>query len=179
MEKVTQTKNRLKKVAIVGPESTGKTYLAEALANHFDTVWVPEYARDYLNEINRPYTKDDLEIIALEQLNMEEKLSKRAKKILICDTTLLVIKIWSEYKYGHCEEWIINEVNSRYYNLHILTYIDAPWEDDPQREHPHKREFFYDLYYRELQRLGVDFIEVKGSSLERYDQSVSAVYALL
>jgi len=179
VEKDTQTKKRIIKVAIVGPESTGKTVLARLLADHFHTQWVAEYARDYLDRINRPYTRDDLETIALEQINSEHELEKKANKLLICDTTLLVIKIWSEYKYGNCPEWIHDEVKHRYYDLHLLTYIDIPWEEDPQREHPHKRQFLYDLYVKELRQLGFDFIEIKGSLEDRLKRSIEEINALL
>jgi NadR type nicotinamide-nucleotide adenylyltransferase len=179
VEKNDPTTRKILKVAIVGPESTGKTVLAESLADHFNTKWVPEYARDYLNMINRPYTRDDLETIALEQINMEERFAKMVKDVLICDTTLLVIKIWSEFKYGNCPAWISDEVISRYYNLHLLTYIDVPWEEDPQREHPHKRQFLYDLYLRELEKLGSVFIEIKGSQKERLNRSIEQINFLL
>jgi NadR type nicotinamide-nucleotide adenylyltransferase len=179
VEKNTRSKNKVLKVAIVGPESTGKTVLAKRLANHFKTEWVPEYARDYLNEINRPYTRVDLEIIALEQINKEEQLEKKVDKLLVCDTTLLVIKIWSEFKYGDCPEWIRDEVKHRYYDLHLLTGIDIPWEEDPQREHPHKRQYLYDLYVRELRTLGIDFIDIKGSPDERLKRSIEAINTFL
>lgn len=179
MEKDTQSKNRIRKVAIIGPESTGKTALARNLAEYYHTEWVPEYARDYLDSINRPYTRDDLEIIALEQINMEDRMEKKADQLLICDTTLLVIKIWSEFKYGYCAEWIRDEVNHRYYDLQFLTYIDIPWEKDPQREHPHKRKFLHDLYVRELKQLGIDFVEIRGSMEERMKTSIGKITALL
>lgn len=179
MEKDTHTKNKVRKVAIVGPESTGKTVLAEQLADHFHTEWVPEYARDYLARINRPYTRDDLEIIALEQINQEDRMEKTADRLLICDTTLLVIKIWSEYKYGNCPEWICDEVKHRYYDLHLLTFIDIPWQDDPQREHPHKRQFLYDLYVKELRNQGIEYIEIKGSHHDRLIKSIEEINALL
>ncbi|MBR9998767.1 MAG: ATP-binding protein, partial [Cyclobacteriaceae bacterium] len=163
------------KIAIVGPESTGKTVLAEMLAQHYHTEWVPEYARDYLNMINRPYTKDDLEIMAIEQINLENRLEKKANSLLISDTTLLVIKIWCEFRYGECPEWIREEVQHRFYNLHLLTAIDIPWEEDPQREHPHKREYFYELYRRELERLGFDFIEIRGTPAERLKKSIEKI----
>jgi NadR type nicotinamide-nucleotide adenylyltransferase len=179
VEKNNPTTRKIIKVAIVGPESTGKTVLAESLARHFNTKWVPEYARDYLDTINRPYTRDDLETIALEQINLEERFAKMVKDVLICDTTLLVIKIWSEFKYGTCPGWINDEVISRYYDLHFLTYIDIPWEQDPQREHPHKRQFLYDLYLRELENLGGAFIEIKGSHEARLKRSIEHINFLL
>jgi NadR type nicotinamide-nucleotide adenylyltransferase len=179
VEKNTQPKNPVRKVAIVGPESTGKTVLARMLAEHFHTEWVPEYAREYLDRINRPYTRDDLEIIALEQINLEDHMAKKVDNLLVCDTTLLVIKIWSEFKYGDCPDWIEDEVKHRFYDLLFLTYIDVPWVKDPQREHPHKRQFLYNLYTRELQQLGFEFVVIKGSIQERIKRSTAEINALL
>lgn len=179
MEKDTQSKSKIIKVAIVGPESTGKTALARNLAAYYHTEWVPEFARDYLEKISRPYTRDDLEIIALEQIQLEDRMEKKANQVLICDTTLLVIKIWSEFKYGYCAEWIGEEVKHRYYDLQFLTYIDVPWEDDPQREHPHKRQYLYDLYVRELNHLGTGYVEIRGSLEERMETSIGEITALL
>ncbi len=164
---------------MVGPESTGKSYLSRQLAEHYGTEWVPEFARPYLDEIDRPYKKDDLNQIAIGQIELEDKLMKKANRVLICDTNLLVIKVWSEHKYGHCEEWINAEIKNRHYDLHLLTYIDLPWEDDPQREHPHMREYFYDVYYQLLNNLGLPFVEIRGDYRERFKTAISAVDPLL
>ncbi|MCD4735883.1 MAG: ATP-binding protein, partial [Bacteroidales bacterium] len=90
------------RIAITGPESTGKSRLSAQLAEHFNTVWAPEYAREYLQKIQRPYTQEDLLEIAKGQKRMHEKMMKFARNILFCDTEMLVIKIWSEFKYGNC-----------------------------------------------------------------------------
>ena len=128
---------KIHKIAIVGPESTGKSLLSEQLSNHYNTAWVPEVARDYLHKLNRPYTFDDLSVIAKLQLKEEERLSKTAKHFLFCDTNLIVIKVWSDFKYGRTEKWIVDAIQKSDYSLHLLTDIDLPWEDDPLREHPH------------------------------------------
>ena len=104
---------------------------------------------------------------------------KKANSVLICDTNLLVIKVWSEHKYGHCEEWINTEIKNRKYDLHLLTYIDLPWEEDPQREHPHMRAYFYDVYYQLLVNLGLSFVEIRGDFHERLKTAISAVDPLL
>ena len=133
------------KIAIVGPESTGKSSLAEQLAVHYNTLWVPEYARAYLDKLSHPYTESDLLDIARGQLAMESSLSKKASRYLFCDTNLHVIKIWSEYKYKRCHTEILRNLHNDNYALHLLTNIDLPWEYDPQREHPHLRDFFFRL----------------------------------
>jgi NadR type nicotinamide-nucleotide adenylyltransferase len=179
VEKNASKDQKLKKIAIVGPESTGKSSLAQSLAKHYKTEWVPEFARQYLDDIDRPYTKDDLGIIALGQIDLEKKKEKKARKLLICDTNLIVIKIWSEHSYGHCDEWIVDDINHRFYDLYLLTYIDIPWEDDPLREHPHMRQYFYDVYLSELKNRNFPFVEIKGKWQARVNSSISAIDSLL
>jgi NadR type nicotinamide-nucleotide adenylyltransferase len=179
MEKDIRKSNSIKKIAIVGPESTGKSTLAKMLARHYNTIWVEEYARKYIDNLSVPYQKHDLDIIAKGQIRSEDELIESANRILICDTNLIVIKIWSEHKYGFCEEWIINELSIRRYHLHLLTYIDLPWEEDPQREHPDKREYFYELYKTELVSRKFPYAEIKGNIQDRFTDSVSAINTLL
>ena len=179
MEKNTGASGGLIKIAVVGPESTGKSTLAEMLAKHYNTYWVREFAREYIDHLKRPYQKKDLDLIARGQMQAENDLTGSAKNgILICDTNLIVIKVWSEYKYGSCEDWILDEMNRRKYDLHLLTYIDIPWEDDPQREHPEKREYFYEIYREELNSRGLRYVELKGSMDERFRSAVSEINAL-
>ncbi len=137
------------KIAIVGPESTGKSALALALAQHYKTAFVPEMARGYLESIGRDYDFADLKKIAELQLQKELELSQ-SNEFLICDTTLLVIKIWSQVKYSKVDAYIDQEETSNQYDLYLLTNIDLPWEDDPLREHPNDRAFLFDLYHKAL-----------------------------
>lgn len=167
------------RIAIVGPECTGKTDLARFLADHYQTNWVPEFARNYIDGLNRPYEKNDLVKIAEAQLMLEDQLASQANKILFCDTNLVVIKIWSEFKYGDCPPEIIEKMIERKYDLHLLTYIDIPWVDDPQREHPDKRELLYDLYKNELIQNNVNFVEIKGLHDLRRKTAVNAVESIL
>lgn len=167
------------KVAITGPESTGKSTLAEQLARHYDTVWVPEYARTYVGNLGRPYTLEDLEAIARGQLALEQEMQQQANTVLFSDTDLLVIKIWSEHAFGHCPAWILEKLKQQNYNLCLLMGVDLPWEPDPQREHPHLRAFFYDWYKRELQALEVPFVEITGQQEERFQLACQHVDALL
>lgn len=163
------------KVAIVGAESTGKSTLAAALAAHFQTVWVPEYARDYIGNLNRPYTANDIIAIAEGQLKLEDEYYRQANGILFCDTTLLVEKVWIENAFGFCPPEIENNIGNRNYSLHLLTNIDLPWEYDPQREHPHLREYFHNLYKKHLIAFGFPFIEISGTGAERVQRGVEAV----
>ena len=169
----------LKKVAVIGPECTGKSALSEFLALHFDTTWVPEYARGYLENLVRPYEPHDLITIAHGQLRVEDAWSQDANRVVICDTNLYVIKIWSEFKFGSCDPEILRLIASRQYDLHLLTYIDIPWQNDPQREHPGKRQELYNLYLKELQQQPTAFVEIKGEQQERRKTAIAAIEEIL
>jgi len=169
----------VKRIAIVGPECTGKTDLARFLAQHFQTSWVPEFARSYIERLHRPYEKQDLAIMAEGQLALEDEHAATANKLLICDTNLVVIKIWSEFKYGHCDPEIIQNMVARKYNLHLLSYVDVPWEDDPQREHPDKREQLFNLYKTELLKYNTRFVEIRGEQHERRMAAITALEKIL
>jgi len=169
----------VKRIAIVGPECTGKSELAKSIAEHFQTSWVPEFARQYLSELTRPYTQADLFEIAKGQLQLETENAHFAKDILPCDTTLLVIKIWSEVKYGKCDPAIIEMMEQQKYDLHLLTYIDIPWEFDPLREHPNEREHLYKLYKSALQEMNIPFVEISGTREQRTSLAISAIYKIL
>jgi len=175
------TKNAVvvKRIAIVGPECTGKSDLARFLANHYHTNWVPEFARNYIDQLKRPYEKNDLVKIAQAQVMLENQLALQANKILFCDTNLVVIKIWSEFKYGDCPPEIIEKMIAQKYDLTLLTYIDIPWVDDPQREHPDKRDLLYSIYKEELLKNNVKFVEIKGLHDLRRRAAVDAVEKIL
>ena len=169
----------IRKVAIVGPECTGKSTLAEALAAHYETVWVPEYARGYLDNLVRPYHEEDLLSISKGQVRLERSWLPSANRVLFCDTDLLVLKVWSDIKFGHTDPEILGEMKLASYDLHLLTYIDVPWVDDPLREHPDKRELLFDIYQKELKAAGVPFVEIRGDAQARLMSAVAAVDALL
>jgi NadR type nicotinamide-nucleotide adenylyltransferase len=171
----------MKKVVVIGPESTGKSTLSEWLASHYKTVWVPEYARAYIEQLDRPYEQTDLTEIAKGQLALEAEKAAKANQLLVCDTDLHVIKVWSEHKYGACDPWILNAIAEQHYDLYLLTYIDIPWEEDPQREHPDPamREYFYDVYKKLVQATGAPWVEIRGSITERQSAAMKAVDDLL
>ena len=169
----------IKKVVVIGPECTGKSELSKFLAEHFKTDWVPEYARNYIDHLVRPYHQEDLTLIAHGQLRLEDEWARDANKILICDTDLYVIKIWSEFKFGNCSPEILRHIATRPYDLYLLTYVDIPWQEDPQREHPDKREDLYQLYLKELKNQPVPFVEIKGEREQRRKIAIDAVEKLL
>ena len=167
-----------KKVCVIGPECTGKTDLSKYLAGYFKTNWVEEYARAYLNKLGMPYTQADLTKIAHGQLRTEDEWLSGANKILICDTNLIVIKVWSEAKYGNCDTEILQLIADRKYDLYLLTNIDIPWQDDPLREHPQKREHFWNIYKREVEQTKVPFVEISGAQDVRRKTAVQAIEKL-
>ena len=170
----------MKRIVVIGPESTGKSTLSEKLAAHFNTVWTPEYAREYLEELGRPYEQSDLWEIARGQLRLEDKMVGQARELLLCDTDLYVIKVWSEHKYGQVDPRILEQIASRNYDLYLLTYIDIPWEDDPQREYPdpEMREYFYRIYRDIVINAGVPWADIRGSYEERERQAIKAIERL-
>lgn len=168
-----------KKVTIVGPECTGKTDLSQYLSTYFKTTWVPEYARAYLNKLNRPYEPADLTKIAHGQLRLEDEWIQDANRVLICDTNLLVIKIWSEDKFGNCDPEILKLMQHRKYDLLLLTNIDVPWEHDPQREHPDRREHFWKIYQQETAHSGIATVEISGDRQTRRSKAVQQIEKIL
>lgn len=168
------------KIVVLGPESTGKSTLSQKLAAHYNTVWTPEYAREYIENLSRPYEQHDLLAIARGQLQLEDEKAQQASNLLICDTDLYVIKVWSEHKYGQCDPQILEQIASRRYDLYLLTYIDIPWENDPQREYPdpQMREYFYRIYRDIVMNSGVPWADIRGSYAEREAKAIAAVDAL-
>ena len=175
MQATRETIKEIKKVCVIGPECTGKTDLSQFLATHFQTSWVEEYARAYLNKLGKAYEQVDLLKIAHGQLRMEDEWIYDANKILVCDTNLIVIKVWGEHKYGNCDPDILKKIAERKYDLYLLTNVDIPWAEDPQREHPDKREYFWNIYKNEISATGVPFEEISGEREARRKKAIEAI----
>jgi NadR type nicotinamide-nucleotide adenylyltransferase len=169
----------LKKIAITGPESTGKSTLSKQLANHYNTVWIEEYAREYIDQLNRPYTEQDILTIAKKQKEIEEQKSKETNTLLFSDTELIVTKIWSEVKYQSCDQWILNNIEKQNYFLYLLCDIDLSWKYDPQREHPNLRSHLFDLYKKELQKRKLNFEIISGNKEERLQNAIHIINTFL
>jgi len=167
------------KIAITGPESTGKSALCEALALHYQTNWVPEFARDYLDGKHPPYTENDLNIMAEGQNENENKIAKKTEGILFSDTEMTVMKIWSEHALGYCTPYIAELYNKQHYDFYLLTDIDLNWEPDPLREHPHLREYFFGLYQKELTQANHPFKIVRGMGVKRLENAINAIDTFL
>jgi len=165
----------IKKIAITGPESTGKSEMAKKLANYFNTVWVPEYAREYIAGLDREYTPKDIEFIARKQLEIESGLEKKARNLLFCDTELLVTKIWSEFVFDQAIDWIDEKINTHVYDLYLLMDIDLPWQEDPLREHPHQRKTLFNRYYQELAQKEFPFEVISGQGNQRLQNAIKVI----
>jgi len=169
----------VKRIAITGPESTGKSWLASRLAEEFNTIWVTEYAREYLEKNGADYGFDDILQIAKGQKRQEELLLEDANKFLFSDTDPIVTKIWSEVVYNKCDPWIENEIATHPYDLYLICYPDLPWEPDPLRENPDNRLELFELYLEELSTKGYNFKIVKGVGEERLKNAVRFVKDIL
>ena len=160
---------------MIGPESTGKTTLSKLLSKQFNEPWVPEFARDYLTKINRPYTKEDLVEIAKGQIESEEKIQNIATKFLFCDTDLLVIKVWSEHLYKHCDEWILNQIEARKYHHYFLCKNDFTWQNDKLRENPELGNYFYSVFKNILMERNQSFTELEGDENYRLNKAIKII----
>ncbi|HEV3413644.1 MAG TPA: AAA family ATPase [Puia sp.] len=179
----------LRKVVVIGPESTGKSSLCEALAVRFHSEWVREYAREYLEEHGMGYEYETLATIARGQLALEDKVVKglgteagaaRGDGLLFIDTDLYVIKVWSEYVFGRCEAWVLDEIVRRKYDAYLLCNTDLPWAHDPLREYPDPgvRERLYHIYKDLLVNQSLPWAEVSGVGDERLEGAIAAVERL-
>ncbi len=183
-EKFKQQPTDIIKVVMFGPESTGKTTLSEQLARHYNTVWVPEYAREYLqdkwNNERKTCEPKDLLPIAEGQMLLENDLATKATDLLICDTDLLETKVYSEaYYLGYCDPKLEKHALENQYDLYFLTYIDIPWEADDLRDKPNERERMF-LYFKDtLERYNRNFVILKGDKKTRLKKAVEHIDNLL
>jgi NadR type nicotinamide-nucleotide adenylyltransferase len=183
----------IKKIVVVGPESTGKSILCEKLAAHYNTIWVKEYAREYLLKNGTDYTFENLLDVAKGQLGLEEEGIKEASGKwslvngkethypLFIDTDMYVMKVWCEFVFGKCHNWILNQIVERKYDLYLLANIDAPWVKDELREYPDlaTREKLYHQYKDIMVNQNVPWVDISGSYEERLRKAIAAVDTVL
>jgi NadR type nicotinamide-nucleotide adenylyltransferase len=167
--------DKIKRIALIGPESTGKTTLCKELAEHSKTVWVPEYSRGHVAQLHNPYTLNDIEFCAKKQLESEDELLSEATDFIFSDTELIVAKVWCEDVFKICPPWIEEEILKRKYDLYLLTYPDLPFIEDPVRENPFRREYFYSLYKTELEKRNFNFVIVTGTGSNRFKNARKAI----
>jgi NadR type nicotinamide-nucleotide adenylyltransferase len=172
----------MKKIVVIGPESTGKSTLCEQLAQHYNTSWCPEYAREYLVTNGKEYVYDDLLTIAKGQLKIEDEYLLKAKNDLyFIDTNMYVMEVWCEYVYHKCHQFILDQVVERKYDLYLLCDIDLPWAYDELREYPDEqpRKELYRIYRDIMINQSIPWKEISGSYDERFSKAIAAVQRII
>jgi len=177
----------LKKVVIIGPESTGKSTLCAELARHYNTRWCPEYAREYLLQNGMNYTYDDLLTIARGQVAQEDRCTAELEQalsagtattpLLFVDTDMYVMKVWCQFVFGKCHQWILDQLEKRKYDLYLLCNIDLPWVKDELREYPdlERRQQLYTIYKEMMMHQPVPWIDISGTYEERWQKALAAI----
>lgn len=161
------------RIVITGPESSGKTTLCRGLANHYSAPCTPEYAREYLSELRRPYREEDLLHIAQQQWQQQQMVTD---SLVFCDTGLVVILIWSIVRYEQVHPWVVEKLRREPAALYLLSQPDIPWEPDPLRENPNDREALFTLYRQHLDDLQLPYRIVQGPQVrDRLMQAIAAV----
>ncbi len=172
--------NTIKKIVVVGPESSGKTTLCKALATHYETSWIPEYARTYLEEKGSNYTYEDLEKIAKGQLHAEDEIKSHHTNSIepvFLDTNLEVIKIWSHIVYGKCSHYVLNELSKRQYDFYLICKPDLNWTPDLLRENPEpeNRWKHYHMFVDAILHSNTPFAIIYGKGDDRFERALNAV----
>jgi NadR type nicotinamide-nucleotide adenylyltransferase len=177
----------LKKIVVIGPESTGKSTLCEKLANHYRTSWCPEYAREYLQTHGTNYTYDTLLEIAKGQIVLEDKAIHEVEssnaaeangpRLLFIDTDMYVMDVWCKFVFGKTHSWILNKIIERKYDLYLLCNVDMPWVKDELREYPDlaRREKLYHIYKEMMITQTVPWVDISGNYEERFEKAIAAV----
>jgi NadR type nicotinamide-nucleotide adenylyltransferase len=166
------------KIAILGPESTGKTALTKALAEHYKASWVPEYAREYVEKLAEPYTYEDVCRIAQVQIEQEKQYNHPSFKngdYVFFDTDLIITMVWFEYRYSRVPTFVTDWITNNKFDLYLLCAPDLPWEFDPVREHGTDREFFFEWYKREVEQTGKPYVIVSGIGDKRLENAIQAI----
>jgi NadR type nicotinamide-nucleotide adenylyltransferase len=177
----------IKKIVIIGPESTGKSTLCEQLSKHYNTIWIKEYAREYLLKNGTEYTFENLldiaksqiekEDAALENLQLNQSDHNTQTNAIFIDTDMYVMKVWCEFVFNQCHHWILNNIVQRKYDLYLLCNIDLPWVKDELREYPDLtvREKLYHHYKDIMINQNVPWVDVNGLHEDRLNTATDAI----
>lgn len=167
----------IKKIVVIGPESTGKSSLCEQLAQHYQTAWVPEFAREFLLKNGTNYSFADLLTIAKGQLAQEDLLAATANKLLFIDTDMYVMKVWSEFVFNNQHAFIEQQLNERKYDLYLLCDVDLPWTRDELREYPdlETRQLLFNKYRQLMEEQNTPWTLIQGNYEERFRIAIEAI----
>ncbi|NVK28961.1 MAG: ATP-binding protein [Flavobacteriia bacterium] len=168
-----------KTVVITGPESTGKSSLATWLASDLNAVYVDEMARGYLESLSRPYDQNDMHRMAALQLEAQLSAIQNTSTLVVCDTDLLTFIIWWEVKFGDCPQEWVEKWKANLPDAYMLMDIDLPWQEDPLREHPDRRQELKDRYLDKLHQIGTPFRIISGDGPERNERAKKSLEELL
>jgi NadR type nicotinamide-nucleotide adenylyltransferase len=168
----------MKKIVVLGPECTGKTTLCKQLAKHYQTVYCPEFSREYLSALKRRYTYDDLLNIAIGQLELEDAMLTEANNgFYIIDSDMCGMKLWCETAFNNCHPWILKQIAAREYDLHLLCRADLPWKPHPLREYPSEqlRQKHFKMFKNMMINKSSYSAEVYGKNSSRLEMAVSII----
>lgn len=170
----------MKTIVLTGPESTGKSTLTQLLAEQYNSIWVKEYAREYIEQLDKPYEFDDVLKMAKIQLEQENKAETTKSSYLFLDTDLTVFKVWIHEKYNQQVDWIEKEINSSKNKVFFLCDIDIPWQADPLREHPDlkDRQRIFNQYLKIMQQKGFEYHIISGDLETRLKKCIEIVDSL-
>lgn len=166
------------KVAILGPESTGKSSLAKSLADYFNADWIPEYAREYVENLTEAYTYEDVCRIAKKQIEQEQEYNIATSQhgsYVFFDTELIITKVWFEYKFGQVPDFLNEQLATGFFDYYLLCAPDLPWIPDPVREHGDDREFFLNWYKKEIEQLKKPYSVITGIGQQRIQNALKAL----
>lgn len=162
-------------IVVTGPESTGKTVLAGQLANYFHCSWIPELSRSYVEQLNRAYTFNDVELIAKKQIEQFYAAFQKNEKVIF-DTGLIITKVWFDVVYKRCPSWFLNEIEKLPHLYYLLCNTELPWIPDTVRENGgERREKLFQVYQNELNHFGFKFDIVTGTGVQRTQNAIALI----
>lgn len=166
---------QIARICLTGPESIGKTLLAERLAAHYGTVHVGEFAREYAEALDRELTFDDVEPIARGQVALEEAAAPHAREVIILDTDVISSIVYGTFHYGRAPEYALHRAASHRADLYLLLDVDVPFVDDPVRTPAEHRHELFARFRATLERFGARYVVVSGSWDERFERAVALI----
>ena len=163
----------MQRIGVIGPESVGKSTLCRILHERYGYRWIKEYAREYVERLDRAYTYDDVLHIALHQIG--EIQAAYSEPVVLFDTELIITKIWMQHVYGRVTQEVTEALHAYPMDRYLLLAPDLPAETDPVRENLDKRDYFFAWYEREIQATGVPYTVIRGTGEQRIQNAYNAI----